>query len=76
MAVWANPNPNPNPNPCPNQVTFVDGGMGYKLGRKVTDTENDLVVKVRPEGIPMLWVRVRVRVRVRVWVRVRGWVWG
>ena len=44
MAVWANPNPNPNPNPCPDQVTFVDGGMGYKLGR----TENDLVVKVRP----------------------------
>jgi len=45
--------------------------MGYKLGRKVSDTENDLVVKVRPEGIPMLWVRVRVRVRFRVRVRVR-----
>ena len=44
MAAWANPNPNSNPHPYPNQVTFVDGGMGYKLGR----TENDLVVGVPP----------------------------
>lgn len=32
------------------EVTFVDGGLGYKLGR----SEDALVLKVRHEGIPML----------------------